>query len=139
MRQDYQADLVAVVLDTLGLAACFENEDKAAQVLKVVAGLGKLSDATGALSIVIDHFGKNQQAGLRGSSAKRDCASSSFRPPCKISCSEIDPWQSKSTTSTCLPRSARQAAMFAVSVVLPTPPFWVAKRRIGMLLFNFFS
>jgi hypothetical protein len=71
MRRDFQVDLVAVFLDTFGLAACFENEDKAAQVLKVVGGLGKLSDATGALSIVIDHFGKNQQAGLRGSSAKR--------------------------------------------------------------------
>jgi AAA domain len=71
MRKDFSVDLVAVFLDTMGLAACFENEDKAAQVLKVVAGLTKLSDATGALAIVIDHFGKNQQAGLRGSSAKR--------------------------------------------------------------------
>ena len=71
MRQDFKVDLVAVFLDTMGLAACFENEDKAAQILKVVGGLGKLSDATGALAIVIDHFGKNQQAGLRGSSAKR--------------------------------------------------------------------
>jgi hypothetical protein len=71
MRRDFSVDLVAVFLDTMGLAACFENEDKAAQVLKVVGGLSKLSDATGALAIVIDHFGKNQQAGLRGSSAKR--------------------------------------------------------------------
>ena len=71
MRQEFSVDLVAVFLDTMGLAACFDNEDKAAEVLKVVAGLAKLSDATGALSIVIDHFGKNQQAGLRGSSAKR--------------------------------------------------------------------
>ena len=71
MRKDFSVDLVAIFLDTMGLAACFENEDKAAQVLKVVAGLTKLSDATGALAIVIDHFGKNQQAGLRGSSAKR--------------------------------------------------------------------
>ena len=71
MRQEFSVDLVAVFLDTLGLAACFENEDKSAQILKVVAGLAKLSDGTGALSIVIDHFGKNQQAGLRGSSAKR--------------------------------------------------------------------
>jgi AAA domain len=71
MRREFSVDLVAIFLDTMGLAASFENEDKSAQILKVVAGLAKLSDATGALAIVIDHFGKNQQAGLRGSSAKR--------------------------------------------------------------------
>ena len=38
---------------------------------KVVSGLFRLSDATGALAIGVDHFGKDQGAGLRGSSAKR--------------------------------------------------------------------
>jgi AAA domain len=71
MKHEYGVDLVAVFLDTMGLAACYENEDKAAQVQKVVSGLNKLSDTTGALVIGVDHYGKDQQAGLRGSSAKR--------------------------------------------------------------------
>jgi RecA-family ATPase len=73
MREDFNVDLVAVFLDTMGLAACYENEDRAAQVQKVVLGLGRLSDATGALAINVDHMGKDQEAGLRGTSAKRDC------------------------------------------------------------------
>ena len=71
MRQDFGVDLVAVFLDTMGLAACYENEDKSAQVQKVVGGLSRLSDVTGALVIGVDHYGKDQGAGLRGSSAKR--------------------------------------------------------------------
>ena len=73
MRQEFSVDLVAVFLDTMGLAACYENEDRAAQVQRVVSGLGRLSDATGALAINVDHMGKDQDAGLRGTSAKRDC------------------------------------------------------------------
>jgi hypothetical protein len=71
MRQEFGVDLVAIFLDTMGLAACYENEDRAAQVQKVVSGLFRLSDATGALVIGVDHYGKDQGAGLRGSSAKR--------------------------------------------------------------------
>jgi hypothetical protein len=71
MKHEYGVDLVAVFLDTMGLAACYENEDKAAQVQRVVSGLNQLSDATGALVIGVDHYGKDQGAGLRGSSAKR--------------------------------------------------------------------
>jgi hypothetical protein len=73
MRQDFNVDLVAIFIDTMGLAACYENEDKSAQVQKVVSGLNRLSDATGALAINVDHMGKDQDAGLRGTSAKRDC------------------------------------------------------------------
>ena len=71
MRKEFQVDLVAVFLDTMGLAACYENENMSAQVQKVVSGLSHLSDVTGALAINVDHFGKDQDAGLRGSSAKR--------------------------------------------------------------------
>jgi hypothetical protein len=71
MREEFGVELVAVILDTMGLAACYESEDKAAQVLKVIAGLDKLSNETGALAINVDHYGKDQTAGLRGSSAKR--------------------------------------------------------------------
>jgi X-X-X-Leu-X-X-Gly heptad repeat protein len=71
MRRDFGVDLVAIFIDTIGLAACYENEDKAAQVQRVVSGLNQLSDAAGALVVGVDHYGKDQGAGLRGSSAKR--------------------------------------------------------------------
>jgi hypothetical protein len=73
MRQDFNVELVAIVLDTMGLAACYENENMAAQVQKVVSGLSRVSDATGALCINVDHMGKDTDAGMRGTSAKRDC------------------------------------------------------------------
>ena len=73
MKQEFGVDLVAVMLDTMGLAACYENENMAAQIQKVVAGLSRLSDETGALSINVDHMGKDTEAGMRGTSAKRDC------------------------------------------------------------------
>jgi AAA domain len=73
LRADFAVDLVAVFIDTMGLAAAYENEDKAAQIQKVMAGLDKLSDETGALVIGVDHYGKEQGSGLRGTSAKRDC------------------------------------------------------------------
>jgi hypothetical protein len=71
MRKDFNVELVAIFIDAIGLAACYENEDKSAQIQRVVSGLFKLSDATGALVINVDHYGKDQGAGLRGSSAKR--------------------------------------------------------------------
>jgi hypothetical protein len=73
MSAEFDVDLVAIFLDTLGLAACFENENMAAQVQRVVAGLNRVSDETGALCINVDHMGKDAEAGMRGTSAKRDC------------------------------------------------------------------
>jgi hypothetical protein len=73
MKRDFGVDLVAIMLDTMGLAACYENENMAAQVQSVVTGLNAVSEATGALCINVDHMGKDQDAGLRGTSAKRDC------------------------------------------------------------------
>jgi hypothetical protein len=40
-------------------------------VQKVISGLNRLSNETGALVIGVDHYGKDQGQGLRGSSAKR--------------------------------------------------------------------
>jgi hypothetical protein len=73
MRRDFGVDLVAIILDTMGLAACYENENMAAQVQRVITGLNAASEATGALCINVDHMGKDQDAGMRGTSAKRDC------------------------------------------------------------------
>jgi hypothetical protein len=71
MRADFGVDLVTLMIDTMGLAACYENENNAAEVQRVVSRLGRVSDVTGALVIGVDHYGKDQEAGLRGSSAKR--------------------------------------------------------------------
>jgi AAA domain len=73
MREEFSVELTAIFLDTMGLAACFENENMAAQVQRVVSGLSRVSDETGALCINVDHMGKDQDAGIRGTSAKRDC------------------------------------------------------------------
>jgi hypothetical protein len=72
MKSDFGVEIVVVFLDTMGLCARYDNEDSSAQVLKVLGDLGKASDATGALFIGLDHYGKDQMLGLRGSSAKRD-------------------------------------------------------------------
>jgi hypothetical protein len=72
MRLEFSVDLVAVFIDTIGLAALYENEDKSAQVQRVLSGLNRLSEVTGSLVIPVDHMGKDQEAGPRGASAKRD-------------------------------------------------------------------
>jgi AAA domain len=73
IREEFGVDLVAIFLDTMGLAACYENENMAAQVQGMISGLNRVSDETGALVINVDHMGKDQDAGMRGTSAKRDC------------------------------------------------------------------
>ena len=71
MRKEFGVDMVAFCLDTMGLAAIYKKEDDAAQVQKVISDLGRMSEETGALAVNVDHYGKDQGAGLRGSSAKR--------------------------------------------------------------------
>ena len=71
MRREFGVDMVAFCLDTMGLAAIYKKEDDAAQVQKVMSDLGRMSDETGALAVNVNHYGKDQGAGLRGSSAKR--------------------------------------------------------------------
>jgi len=72
MKQEYSVDLVATFIDTMGLAALFQNEDKAAQIIQVISGLNLLSESTGCLVVPVDHMGKDPDLGARGSSAKRD-------------------------------------------------------------------
>jgi hypothetical protein len=72
MRADFGVELVAIVIDTEAKAALYENEDRSAQIIKVHDGLEKLSAVTGALVVPIDHMGKDQERGARGTSAKRD-------------------------------------------------------------------
>jgi hypothetical protein len=77
-RKDFGVDLVSLFIDTLGLAALFENEDRSAQITKVYEGLKRLSAATGVLVIPVDHMGKDQERGARGTSAKVDMPETIF-------------------------------------------------------------
>jgi hypothetical protein len=62
-----------VVIDTLVTAAGYArigDENDAAMAQKVMGAMAQLSKDTGALVVGIDHFGKTQETGTRGSSAK---------------------------------------------------------------------
>jgi hypothetical protein len=74
MRADFGNELVLIVIDTLGAAAGFDDENSASETQRVVNLLKKLSRHTGALVLVIDHHGKVAETGIRGSSAKAAAA-----------------------------------------------------------------
>ena len=84
MRKEFGVDMVAFMLDTMGLAAIYRKEDDAAQVQKVICDLGRMSEETGALAVNVDHYGKDQGAGLQGqqreASGSRHCAGMFGRP-----------------------------------------------------------
>lgn len=59
-----------VVVDTIGAAAGWDDENNAAEAQRAMRVLKAISIAAGALALAVDHFGKTQESGLRGSSAK---------------------------------------------------------------------
>jgi len=67
-------DLVMIVVDTLNSAAGFADENSASEAQKVFNVLRRLSGAAGALVLVVDHYGKMTETGVRGSSAKSGAA-----------------------------------------------------------------
>jgi hypothetical protein len=70
MKETHNVDLTLIIIDTVAAAAAFDREDDAAQAQSVMSALGRLSAASGAFVLGVDHFGKNEDAGTRGSSAK---------------------------------------------------------------------
>jgi hypothetical protein len=62
--------LAVIIIDTLTAASGFEDENSASEVQKVLKVLHALSRHTKALVLVIDHYGKITETGVRGSSAK---------------------------------------------------------------------
>ena len=62
--------LALIVIDTVSAAAGFTDENSAS----VMIMLRELSRATGALVLPIDHYGKQTETGIRGSSAKSAAA-----------------------------------------------------------------
>ena len=74
MDWDGYADLSMIVIDTIGSAADFEDGNNSAEAQKVFNVLRSLSDRTGALVFVVDHFGKAVETGVMGASAKAQSA-----------------------------------------------------------------
>jgi hypothetical protein len=66
--------LALIVIDTVSAAAGFTDENSASETQKVMTTLRELSRATGALVLPIDHYGKQTDTGIRGSSAKSAAA-----------------------------------------------------------------
>lgn len=74
LKANFQLPLVLIIIDTLIAAANFENENDAGQGQRVMNVLHELSRATGALVVAVDHYGKDQETGTRGTSAKEGSA-----------------------------------------------------------------
>jgi hypothetical protein len=73
-REKFDLPLALIVIDTVSAAAGFTDENSAAETQKVMTILRELSRATGALALAIDHYGKQTETGIRGSSAKSAAA-----------------------------------------------------------------
>jgi RecA-family ATPase len=74
MREHFGCDLVAIAIDTLSAAAGFDDENSASETQKVMSALAALARETKTLVIVLDHYGKVADTGIRGSSAKSAAA-----------------------------------------------------------------
>ena len=66
--------MALIVVDTLAAAAGFDDENSAAEAQKVMTALATLARETKTLVLLIDHYGKIIDTGVRGSSAKSAAA-----------------------------------------------------------------
>jgi hypothetical protein len=73
-QEKFDLPLALIVIDTVSAAAGFTDENSASETQKVMTTLRELSRATGALVLPIDHYGKQTETGIRGSSAKSAAA-----------------------------------------------------------------
>jgi hypothetical protein len=74
MREHFDSDLVAIVTDTLSAAAGFDDENSASETQKVMNIMAALAREMKVPAIVLDHYGKVADTGIRGSSAKSGAA-----------------------------------------------------------------
>lgn len=70
----FNLELVLIVFDTMAAVAGWEDENDNAQAQRAMTVLHKLSMATGAFVIAVDHYGKNPLGGARGASAREASA-----------------------------------------------------------------
>ena len=74
MRKEFGLELALIVIDTLSAAAAFDDENSAAETQRVMNMLAALARETKTLVLLIDHYGKLVDTGVRGSSAKSAAA-----------------------------------------------------------------
>ena len=67
-------DHVAIVIDTLGSAAGFIDGNSSSEAQRVMDTLRRVNVATGALILLVDHFGKAVETGVTGAIAKAQSA-----------------------------------------------------------------
>ena len=79
MRKDFELELALIVIDTLSAAAGFDDENSAAETQKTMNTIAALARETKALILLIDHYGKLADTGIRGSSAKSASADAILR------------------------------------------------------------
>jgi hypothetical protein len=73
IKAEFDLPLALIVIDTIASAAGYRksgDENDAATTQAVINVMNALSKATGAFVVGVDHFGKNEETGTRGSSAK---------------------------------------------------------------------
>lgn len=76
MQEQFGCDLGIIVFDTLSASAGFKDENAAGEVQKIMNILSTLAVEAKSLVISIDHYGKDIEVGVRGSSAKSGAADS---------------------------------------------------------------
>ncbi len=69
-------ELVLIVIDTLGSATGFVDGNHSSEAQRVMDMLRRVNVRTGALVLVVDHFGKVVETGIMGASAKAQNAES---------------------------------------------------------------
>jgi AAA domain len=74
MGETFECDLALIVIDTLSAAASFNDENSASETQKVMSSVAALARETKTLAVVLDHYGKVADTGVRGSSAKSAAA-----------------------------------------------------------------
>ena len=63
-------ELVLIIVDTLSAAAAFKDPNDAGEAQRIMNLMHSIKVACSCVVLVIDHMGKNEDAGTRGSSAK---------------------------------------------------------------------
>ena len=71
MREGFGVRLGVVVVDTLGASTELRNENDGSEVAAAMRTFGDVAEALGISIIVVMHFGKDDERGIRGSSAFR--------------------------------------------------------------------
>ncbi len=74
LREEHEVELALVIVDTMAAAAGFSAENESAEGQKAMNACAEISRQTGALVLAIDHFGKDESKGTRGTSAKEASA-----------------------------------------------------------------